>query len=554
MQFRILYRQFVFRLMDVEMLAGAARGDAGRLFGQFGALLVFGSVLLSFGAITVGQAIRREGSAAGVWSAERFLISVTMLAVGVFALVSWDATLPDRRDALALAPLPIRAGAMAAAKIAASASALAVVVGALNCFAGFLWPLVLAPAAAGVAGTLRFIGAFWATLLAAGAFLFCAMLGLQAAVAQLPRRWSLRVTAAVQIGVFVALLGAFFLQPSEESAYRLWLPPYWFVGLLSELSGVFADEGRAVMAPLAGQAVVGLAVALVAAAGAFVLSYARTLRKTVQEPDLPPRSGAGLRLPSFGTPPQTAIGQFVLRTVARSRVHRAIFAFYLGAGFAVAAVYLGGARAASRLPVGELFGAPNASVLAASVLLLGAAVLGARTILALPLDLKANWLFQTTMVPAAAVRLRALRRALLAVAVVPICGAFALGGLAFWPWSNVAGHVLALALAGSILTDLALCRFVKVPFTCSFLPGKSQAHLLFWFGVIPVVVAIHKVAEWELRAMGTAAGYGTMIASLASIAVAARRIAVVHAERAGEAIPYEEADPRELVGLGLSGR
>ena len=34
LQFRVLYRQFLFRLMDVEFLAASARGDASQLFGQ----------------------------------------------------------------------------------------------------------------------------------------------------------------------------------------------------------------------------------------------------------------------------------------------------------------------------------------------------------------------------------------------------------------------------------------------------------------------------------------------------------------------------------------
>jgi hypothetical protein len=37
---RILYRQFLFRLMDVEFLAASARGDASQLFGQFAAMLL----------------------------------------------------------------------------------------------------------------------------------------------------------------------------------------------------------------------------------------------------------------------------------------------------------------------------------------------------------------------------------------------------------------------------------------------------------------------------------------------------------------------------------
>jgi hypothetical protein len=36
---------------------------------------------------------------------EHFFIATTMLAVGILAVLSWDSTLPDRRDVLVLAPL-----------------------------------------------------------------------------------------------------------------------------------------------------------------------------------------------------------------------------------------------------------------------------------------------------------------------------------------------------------------------------------------------------------------------------------------------------------------
>src|SRR5262249_38620298 len=156
------------RLMDVELLSTSARGDSNVLLGQFGGLLIFGSVLLSWGAISVGNALRRGGLAGPVWSAERFLISLTMLMVGMFALVSWDSAFPDPGDVLVLGPLPVRGRTILAAKIAAAASAMGLTIGALNCLSAFAWPMVLAPAGAGLGGTARFIAALWITLLAAG--------------------------------------------------------------------------------------------------------------------------------------------------------------------------------------------------------------------------------------------------------------------------------------------------------------------------------------------------------------------------------------------------
>ena len=82
-------------------------------------------------------------SGLAAWGAEHFLIATTMLVVGLFAVLSWDSTFPDRRDVLVLAPLPVRARTLFLAKVAAVATALALTVVLLHALAGLAWPLAL---------------------------------------------------------------------------------------------------------------------------------------------------------------------------------------------------------------------------------------------------------------------------------------------------------------------------------------------------------------------------------------------------------------------------
>lgn len=56
-----------------------------------------------------------------------------------------------------------------------------------------------------------------------------------------------------------------------------------------------------------------------------------------------PTSRWWLRLPQLGFSPKTAISQFAIRSLLRSRRHRTILAFYFGGGLAIVAVYLNGA-------------------------------------------------------------------------------------------------------------------------------------------------------------------------------------------------------------------
>jgi hypothetical protein len=545
LQFRVLYRQFLFRLMDVEQLSSSAGGDASGLLGQCGALLISMSVLLAWFALPVGSGIRRQGLAEPLWAAERFLISLTMLVVGIFALLSWDSAFPDRRDVLVLSPLPVRTRTLFAAKVAATASALGLVVAALHSLSGFAWPLALVPNDAGLLDTLRFVTAFWVVLTASGAFLYCSVLGVQAVAAQLPRRWYLRVSPMLQIVIFMFLLCLFFFQPSAAP----WMPTRWFTGLLSEMSGAFPAQSHAVMAPLARRALASLPIAVAAAGGAFLLSYLRTLRKIVEEPDIAGVSRASIRLPQLGNAARTALAHFVIRTLVRSRQHRVIVSFYLGGGFAVAVVYLMGARDMLHLTWMDIVRQVNFPILVATVVMLCASWLGARTVFSLPLDLRANWIFRVTPPAGSTACLASVRRALLVLSVLPVLAISAAVLLWFWPLAAAAKHLLLLGLLGSVLVDSSLQDFRKIPFTCSYLPGKSKVHMIFWLGVIPVVIAIHKTSKVEMQALGDPVSYGAMVLCLAVAAIAARQMANRSANR--DEIRFEDTRSDELVMLGL---
>jgi hypothetical protein len=144
LQFRVLYREFLFRMVDLELLSAHAQGDMSKLFGQFAALLVFLSLGFSIPALGFGGSrLPPPAQLIVTWSAEHFLIATTMLVVGLFAVLTWDSTFPDRRDVLVLAPLPVRARTLFLAKVVAVATALSLAVLILHIAAGFIWPLAL---------------------------------------------------------------------------------------------------------------------------------------------------------------------------------------------------------------------------------------------------------------------------------------------------------------------------------------------------------------------------------------------------------------------------
>lgn len=149
LQFRVLYRQFLFRIVDLELLSSHAEGDSRVLLAQLASLLIFTSVLLAVGAGIWAATVRNDRvppllQLTSAWTAEHVLIAATMLVVGVFAVLGWESMFPGRRDVEVLGPLPVPGRTIFLAKVAAVGSALGLVLAALHCVAAIAWPLALA--------------------------------------------------------------------------------------------------------------------------------------------------------------------------------------------------------------------------------------------------------------------------------------------------------------------------------------------------------------------------------------------------------------------------
>jgi len=537
-QFQVLYRQFLFRVVDLEVLSAHALGDANKLLGQFAALLVLFSVVSGLGPLFMDKNISPQALLELTLRTEHMLITVTMVVVGIFAVLSWDSVFPDRRDVFVLAPLPVRARTMFLAKVAATATALGLVVVLLHCGAGLTWPFVFSVRGAGFVGIMRSFAAYWFTMLAAGAFIYCGVLAIQGLAAQiLPRKLFLRVSGFLQMAAFCLFVSVYFLEPAVD----------WFQALLGQLNGSMPPT----LAPLARKAWLALAITVLAAAAAYAFSYMRTIRQIVEQADIASARRSFRWLPRFGNGVQTAIGQFSVRTLARSRQHRLVLAFYLGIGLAFTIPLISGLATpqGADAPV-IVWYRPNAAMLAASVMIMALVVLGLRVVFAFPLELRANWIFRAVGLHDAEKILIASRRALLLLSVAPVWLISAAVCFWLWPWRQAAAHLLVLGLLGMILADVYLWGFRKIPFTCSYLPGKSQVHMI----VVAAVVLISLVAQsaiWEQEALQKPGMMAAMLALLGVAAVAIRWRIGVLARSDEEGLQFEEEGAPAVLELGL---
>jgi hypothetical protein len=568
LQFRILYREFLFRVVDLELLSSHAQGDASKILGQFAALLVLLGSLFALGMLGLGdRRMPREAILIAAWGPEHFLIATTMLVVGLFAVLSWDSTLPDRRDVLVLAPLPVRTRTIFLAKVAASATALGLAVLVLNGLTSLAWTLATAPPSSSMLDLIlspanyRAFTAYAITMILAGGFIFGSVLCVQGLAAQfLPRRQFLRASALLQMAAFCLLVSVYFLQPTltmpaDLAAPRnqhllVWLPSYWFLGLLQQLNGSM----HPLLAPLARRAWNGLAVVGSGAIAVYVQSYFRTLRKIVEEPDIMPGAGRASWFPNFGNAFETAVTQFSFRTLVRSRQHRLILAFYLGLAFAITVLFLKAPAAQHQLMSSsrsDPWRQVSGPLLASSIVMITAWVVGTRVVFSMPVDLRANWIFRISPIAGAVTCLTARRRALFVLALAPAWVGSAALFLSIWPWEPATAHMVILGLLGMALMELCLHGSQKIPFTCSYLPGRSNIHLTFWLCTGLIMTLISKGAEFERRALGDLARYSIILAVLGFIVVLARWRTTAAAYSQGAELRFEEEAPPVIMSLGL---
>jgi hypothetical protein len=387
---------------------------------------------------------------------------------------------------------------------------------------------VVVPAQGGASSWLRITFAYWMTMVAASLFIAGLLIGLQGlALGLLPRRYFLRVSPLLQLAAFAAVVGVYLLQPigfvsddlvaAQSGGMLAASPSYWFLGLFQSLNGSHA------MSLLAARAWVALGTVLAIAVVVYAASYVKTLRGIAEQTGVVPPVGK-LHGALKGYGPVSSLSTFALRTLFRSGTPRVVMAFYWGLGCAFAMGFI-------KSPRGQQFAAAvepgswydtSLPFLVASILIMEAAVLAARNAFAMPQDLAANWIFR--MVPLRDDRLYgvARRRALLAVSVLPVCAISVAACLTVWPWGPALRHALALALLGTTFVEIADRGTRRIPFTCSYLPGKSQFHIRALIVVLIAVPLVIGAASFEREALRDGGRYALTLAVLGAALAAAK--------------------------------
>jgi hypothetical protein len=508
---------------------------------------------------------RRSALPDAILADQVLFITYGMLALGLVALVIWEGVFPDRRDARVLGVLPLRVRTHVVGRLSALgalAGLFAVGANSLSAvsYGATIWSY-------GFAGNLvRGIAAHLAATALAGLFVFFLLIALQGALLNLfGRRAAQRLSLVAQTLFVMAVLQAMLFAPpvgnlvsaafrSGEPSWTAWLPPAWFVSLYSVLAGADrpVPEGYALRAAAATAIMFAIAAALLAG------SYRRLVRMALETADTAPRRGSSLRARlsallarvAVSRPVERAIAGFTLRTIARNRTHLMLLAIYVGAAAALAVTAF--VPLVARRGIGA-FHTPSVALLSVPLVLYFFILCGLRAVFGIPVEIKANWIFRLHAPDeemGAAVA--GVRAALLLAVVLPVAAAAGAAGTMLWGLRIGSMHAIFTGALGVLLMDVLLAGMRKVPFACTYYPGRARARTLWPFYLAAFTIYAYSLAALELASFANlrlfAASLGVIALLVAVLAYLRQRL--LHPP---PGLTYEEQDPDSIFeGFRLS--
>jgi hypothetical protein len=472
---------------------------------------------------------------------DMFMLGVPMLMGAFVTLLVSSSLFPDERDFRILGPLPIRRGVVFGAKMAA----LVLFVGAFIVLTdASLLPLFLLTTRNpwGEHVFVMRVVAWLATSAAASAFAILAvaagagLLGLLRSSARLQgittTAKSLALGAIVLSVPLVVRLSDLGGALADGSHWFLLVPPAWFVGLERVLMG----SREPVFFSLAAVGLTALAAAAVAVAALYTVLFRHFERLVLRPPSTSPAGHDSTRVGRGAPPAYLAVRLFTVATLRRGALHQGVLVGLAacGLGLAVNSLTGGGwAEAALWTPFALMF----------------ACGIGVRSALVLPIEHRANWIFRITEDDATrADQLRAMNDVTTVCVAVP---AVAASLPVLWTALDAQALVAALVvgIVGLLFVHVVLHDWRRIPFTCSYLPGKRFVAQSFFLGCAGYFVLVLS-GEWLIQtALSSTVSALIIVGAGAALAYVLRRRRLDAWAR--RPLMFEDEFPDALMALEL---
>ncbi len=510
-QFIILTKHFFHRLFQNDVVDFEDQMKE-RIVGILVLLAVF-SGLLSMAFLGKYSWIPDEGMS---WREKCLILTFYMLVIGFIAILEWDIIFPDPRDYRNLSPLPVRIRTLLTAKFCSLCLFVGIFALGMNSISFFIFVLHLPQwQSLSPIFLVRFVLVHLLTMLLGCFFaffinvfligLFLTLLG--------PRLFRRTSTFIRSFFLFTYLFMIFLylraitvglekivpiekLQPSSTFVkyFLEYFPPLWFTDVYETLLGnqnyPFHGSGS--------YALIGLVILIAGFCLTTGLSYRRYIKGLGASTQLQYRYFR----PFFGilsnvfnliflrNSVQRAIFYFYKNTFRNSQLHKMRVATFLVIGLAVILVMI---VPLFRTPANFL--TVNNTLLSIPLILSSFLLLGLREALNIPVMLEANWIFRLTEIKKQRHYYSGLRKSIIFQNLVPLfVGLFFLYSI-LWDATTALNHCLFCFMVAVITMEVLFLTYRKIPFGCSYLPGKEKIQL-YWLLYIVIFFAYINILVW----------------------------------------------------------
>jgi len=441
---------------------------------------------------------------AAVHADRLFFISLSMITVGLVSAFQWQNLFPSRQDYLTLKPLPLRLHQVFVARFVAGFVIFAIIVIDLNVATSLLFPWITSGRWQRLPFGVQYVFAHAAATMGVGLLVFLAIVAIQGVcLTLLSSRAFERVSVAIQavlITLLVAAIPSVFDMPNwhrmtqHEPHWLIFFPPAWFLGLYERLLG----SQDAFLLRLAHIATLSLWTTFAIASASYLISYRRhaiRILEQAQKKGSRTLGAIGSSWPEIliANSRERAVFSFISRTLQRSRHHKFLLQLSMGIAL-IMAVQSAGPTLLSNFHSVRPWEPWQIESILALPLVIGAVLISALCyVFQLGSEVRANWIFRMAESSGRRELLDGGERVLIVWGVVPaILLAVPIEVLAVG-WIATLAHSILAAVLLLLLIEARLRDWHKIPFTCSYLPGRRNIwqiislYLLLFAVVIPVI-------------------------------------------------------------------
>lgn len=450
------------------------------------------------------------------WVEKCYFTSFLMLLLGFITVVEWEVIFPDSRDFANLMTLPVRLRTIFLTKF----TSLCLFVGlfalganAISTFA-FWFHLIRWQPEKGFLFTLYFILVHLVCMLAASFFVFfftVFVIGILMVIfsERLFGTLSLAIRTVLMIG-FVFLMIYIMSDSLTASQPFLFLhslktnhsllfylfPPMWFTGLYESLLGRGDPQfGLHSLIALASLVFVTLGFFLTT-----VLVYRKHCRtsetkkkENLQFLKLTHRFQLVFDAVFLRNPLQRGIFYFFGKTLRHSMVHKMRLATFAAVGIGLELILI-----ASSTRNLDALSELNKTLLTIPMILILFLLVGMRSVVNIPSFLEANWVFQLTGEKRLDHYAAGFRKGIVFYVLFPLFVLVFFFFSLLWGWKIGALHCLYGFILAALIMEALFLKFHKIPFTCSYFPGKAKVHLFWFFYLAAFALYVSLVSTLEL--------------------------------------------------------